>query len=162
MKQGLLLTVAVVLLLAGAVTPWWTTPTPTETDGTWRGSLTLVTYGPCVQDVYGDRACEFFDDASTIDHARRWTFLVGLAAAALLVSAHAAPGGTLARRGLGVAAIVGSAFALVAGLSMICVLIWIAVEAHQGVPGIGGLLFIAGAILGLRSSRVIAAGDPST
>lgn len=162
MKQGLLLTVAVVLLLAGAVTPWWTTPPPADQDEARRGALTLVTRAQCAQGEYTGRTCQFAEDTSTVGSARRWTFLVGLVAAALLVSAHAAPGGTRARQGLGVAAIVGSAFALVAGLGLLCTLIWIGVEAHLGAPGIGGPLFVAGAVLGLRSSRVIAAGDPST
>jgi|JI10StandDraft_1071094.scaffolds.fasta_scaffold620501_2 hypothetical protein len=159
MKQGLLLTVAVVLILAGAVTSWWSTPAPDEY-GALRRAATLVTRAECVEYLNGERACQFSDDASTIGSARRWTFLVGMVASALLIAAHAAPGGTRARRGLGVAAIVGSAFALVAGLGMLCTFIWLATQARLGYPGMGGILFVAGAVLGLRSSRVVAAADP--
>lgn len=159
MKQGLLLTVAVVLILAGAVTSWWSTPAPDES-GALPGAATLVTRAQCLDDENHKRICQFSDDASTIGSARRWTFLIGIVASALLISAHAAPGGTRARRGLGVAAIVGSALALAAGLGMLCTFIWLAMQARLGYPGMGGILFVAGAVLGLRSSRVVAAADP--
>lgn len=157
MKHGLVLTVAVILILAGAVTSWWRTPAPD--DDSLPGALTLLAHAECTHTEY-QHVCHFQDDASTLGSARRWTFLVGIVASALLVSAHAAPGGTRTRRGLGSAAIVGSALALVAGLGLLCVLVWMGVEARSGHPGIGGFLFTFGAVLGLRSSRVIAA-DPS-
>ena len=158
MRSNLGLTIAVVLLLAGAVVSWWRIPAGEENER-HQATLTLLTTASCDENNYAnERHCAFVDDGSTTGSARRWTFLIGLVAAALLISAHAAPGGTRARRGLGVAAVVGSALALVLGLSLLCTFIWIAVELHAGSPGLGGFLFVGGAIVGLRSSRVLAAG----
>lgn len=160
MKPALLLPIAVALLLAGSVVSWWRFPTDTDKGVNIRVSTGLLMMQQCTEGP-GDDVCKFTEDTTELATARHWTFLVGLVAAALLIALHAAPTGTRLRRALGAAGVIASATAMVLGLGVLCVLVQVAIEIGRGYPGLGGPIFIGGAILGLRTARGLVVGEPA-
>jgi hypothetical protein len=153
MKPSLLLPVAVALLLAGSMIPWWrVTEMPSL-------STSLLISQECRGDAPED--CRFGDEDSPLASARHWTLVIGLVTASLLIALIAAPIGSRLRTHLASAGVIASAAALVMGLAVACALIIVGIELERGYPGLGPLLFLGGAILGLRTTRRLAAGEPA-
>lgn len=161
MKPTLMLPIAVALLLAGSVISWWRVPHADTGAVDTRVSVGLLTTARCAGDEGYPTSCAFQDDGSQVGSARHWAFLVGVITAAALIALRAAPVGSRVRGALATAAMIGSATALTLRLGALCLLSYMmGAEAKLGYPGLGGPLFIAGAIVGLRTARITVAGEP--
>lgn len=158
MKPALLLPIAVALILAGSAISWWRIPAASNRGQQVAVGLLMMEH---CEDAKGQRACTFTDDNSgaQLASARHWTFLVGLVAAALLIALRAAPIGSRLRGQVAAASVIASAGALVLGLGVLSVIVYVGIELQVGYPGLGGMLFVAGSILGLRTSRLLVAAE---